>query len=147
MALAPLQKLCLACCSEHLQIYCTCIDRNGIFPFINSLHFIIGVGDGTQGGQSTKFGKKNFFGQLLNYVKFGHFIKLCVIKVPLIHLRRLGGACFNEQTSRRHWNRGSGLTSHPPLTSAGFLIGGLLAAGSCRGGLLIGGIMTAYRSF
>ena len=64
------------------NITCTCIDRNGIFPFINSLHFIIGVGDGTQGGgQSTKFGKKCFFfGHLINYVKFGHFIKLCVIK-------------------------------------------------------------------
>ena len=40
--------------------------------------------------------------------------------------------------SWRHWKRGSGLTSHPPLTSAGFLIDGLLAAGYCRGGLLTG---------
>ena len=50
-------------------------------------------------------------------------------------------------TSWRHWKRGSGLTSHPPLTSAGFLIGGLLAAGYCRGGLLTGGLMSAYPIF
>ena len=72
--------------------------------------------------------------------------------IAFIHLKRLGGRWLQwanitvlTGASWRHWNRGSGLTSHPPLTSAGFLIGGLLAAGYCRGGLLTGGLMTAYR--
>jgi len=60
-------------------------------------------------------------------------------------LRRLGRCLLPVLHAWRHWKRGSGLTSQPPLTSAGFLIGRRLAAGYCRGGLLTGGLMSVNR--